>query len=82
MPRSPDLCYARQVRQYTIRFYEASTASFALVSRTRQGIPPPYPIYPLGLASLHLPSSGLLALRIAAKYPETDGSRAARKIGR
>lgn len=30
MPHSPDLCYARQTRQYTTRFYEASTASSAL----------------------------------------------------
>lgn len=31
MPRSPDLCYARQGRQYTIRFYQASTGFSVLV---------------------------------------------------
>lgn len=50
MPHSPDLCYARQTRQYTTRFYEASTASSAILDpgylptpicqRTR--IPPTY----------------------------------------
>lgn len=44
---SPDLCYARQGRQYTIRFYQANTGSSV------PALPLPLPL-PLPLSSLPL----------------------------